>query len=67
MYSGLTYNEVLQLPTDLFLLMVKNQYLEEMNKTKEGQEYLDKCKRLSTTEPDRAGVEKLMNRGGNDG
>lgn len=51
-YSGLDYNEVLKLPCDVFLLMVKNDYMDELNSTQEGREYLEKCKRLNTTEMD---------------
>lgn len=52
-YSGLSYFEVLKLPADTFLLMVKNHYVDELYATEGGREYLDKCKRLNTTEPER--------------
>lgn len=55
-YSGLNYNQVLELPCDVFLLMVKNDYLDELNGTEEGREYLEKCKRLNTTEIDIAAL-----------
>lgn len=51
-YSGLNYHQVLDLPCDVFLLMLKNDYLDELNSTQEGREYLEKCKRLNTTEMD---------------
>lgn len=62
-YSGLTFYEVLQLPVDVFMLMVKNSYVDELQSTQEGREYLAKCKRLNTTEADRNGVSKFLRRG----
>lgn len=67
-YSGLTYNEVLQLPCDVFLLMVRNHYLDELNSTQEGRDYIEKCKRLSTTEIDIQGIREFQSmRGGENG
>lgn len=66
-YSGLTFVDVLQLPTDVFLLMVKNHYLDELQSTQEGRDYLAKCKRLNTTEADRNEVSKFLQRSGKDG
>ena len=51
-YSGLNYYQVLELPADLFQLMLKNSIIDELNKTEQGREYLAKCKRLSITEMD---------------
>lgn len=62
-YSGLTYYEVLQLPADIYLLMVKNHYIDELNRTQEGRDYLAKCQRLNTTEVNRDEVKKFIHRG----
>jgi hypothetical protein len=51
-YSGLNYYEVLELPLDVFLLMQKNSIIDDLNKTEEGQKYLEDCKRLNTTSLD---------------
>lgn len=51
-YSGLSYTEVLKLPTDVFLLMRKNYVIEQLKQTEDGRKYLADCKRLGTTEPD---------------
>ena len=59
-YSGLTFNEVLDLPTDLFMLMLKNHYVDELNKTEEGREYLEKCKRLNTTTIDKVKIRRKI-------
>lgn len=56
------FNDVLDLPCDMFLLMVKNHYINELNSTEEGQEYLKKCERLEMTEADRPGLERLKGR-----
>lgn len=55
-YSGLPFQQVLELPTDMFLLMYKNSIMSELESSKEGREYLDKCKRLNTTEIDIAAL-----------
>ena len=51
-YARLSYNEVLDLPCDLFLLMKKHAFLDRMNATEEGRQYLRDCERLKQTEPD---------------
>lgn len=51
-YSGLDYYRVLELPCDVFQLMLKNSIVEELNQTEEGREYLAKCDRLNTTTMD---------------
>lgn len=63
-YSGLTFHQVLQLPADMFLLMLKNHIVDELNSTQEGRDYIEKCKRLNTTEPDRKTVKEFTKRGG---
>ena len=66
-YSGLNFYEVLNLPTDTYLLMLKNHYLDELNSTEAGREYLEKCERLNTTQPDREKLMAMKKRGGNNG
>ena len=60
-YSGLNYLQVMQLPADLFLLMAKNDFVDELNQSEEGREYLAKCKRLATTDIDIKGVRDIKN------
>ena len=45
-YGNFSIHEALNLPCDMFLLMLKNSIIDEMNKTPEGKEYLAKCERL---------------------
>lgn len=61
-YSKMNYQEVLELPADVFLLMVKNHYIDELNKTPEGQQYLQDCLRLQETEPDEQAILKEIQR-----
>lgn len=61
-YSGLPFQQVLELPTDMFLLMYKNSIMSELESSKEGREYLDKCKRLNTTEIDIAALRNFQAR-----
>lgn len=61
LYSGLNYNEVLQLPTDTFLLMRKNYVIEQLRKTEEGRKYLQDCKRMEVTEPDFEAIHARFN------
>ena len=51
-YGNLSYEQALNLPTDVFLLMAKNHYVDELQQTEAGREYLEKCKRLRITEID---------------
>ena len=58
-YSNLSYYDALELPTDVFLLMRKNRYIELLNATREGREYLEKCERIAISEPDTEGLKRL--------
>lgn len=59
-YSGQSYAEVMQLPYDVFLLMLKHAVVDEYRSTPEGRQYLADCERLKITEPD---VEAARNSG----
>lgn len=59
-YSRLNFNEVLELPCDVFKLMIRNSIIDELSKTEEGREYLQKCERLKQTKPDIAELRKRM-------
>ena len=51
-YGRLSFNEVLELPCDVFLLMKRHAYIDQLNETEEGRQYLRDCERLRQTEPD---------------
>ena len=57
-YSGLNYYQVLDLPTDVFLLMRKNYVIEKLRQTEKGQEYLENCERYKITKPDLQALHK---------
>lgn len=63
LYSGMTYKEVLSLPTDVFLLMRKNYIIERLQQTEEGRKYLEDCERLKQTEPDYNAIHKRYGEG----
>ena len=60
-YGNFSIHEALNLPCDMFLLMLKNSIIDEMNKTPEGKEYLAKCERLAVKEIDLDVLEKNFN------
>lgn len=55
-YSNLNYFQVLNLPCDVFQMMVKNSIVQDLLKTEEGRKEIEKYKRLNSTTPD---MEKL--------
>ena len=57
-YSGLSYTEALDLPTDVFMLMKKHSIVDEYMATPEGREHLEKCERLKITDPDVAAAKR---------
>lgn len=60
-YSGLNFYEVLDLPYDQYLLMMKNAVLTELRSTEAGRDYLKKIERLNTTDTDDEGLQNLFN------
>lgn len=63
-YSRLNYCEVLELPCDVFLLMARNSYVDELNSTEQGREYLEKCRRIATTDIDEEALLDFKGKGG---
>lgn len=60
-YGRLTYHEALDLPCDVFKLMLKHSIVDQYMETDEGREYLAKCERLKVTTPDFEGLRKKAN------
>lgn len=60
-YSNLNYYQVLELPCDVFQLMVKNSIVEGLYKTEEGRKEIEKYKRLNTVNPDMDKLSKQFN------
>lgn len=61
-YAGVSFQEALELPCDLFLLCRKNWVLDRLSASEEGRAYLEDCRRLTQTVPDREGLCRLMGR-----
>lgn len=61
-YGRLTYYEALELPCDVFKLMLKNAIVDGLKETEEGRDYLAKCERLNKTTPDIAGLKRKANK-----
>lgn len=59
-YSRLNYFEVLDLPVDTYLMMLKCSVIDELNKSSEGREYLEKCERLQQTSIDKDAFRNRM-------
>lgn len=59
-YSGLDFYAVLDLPYDLFLAMRKRHYVDGLNATEKGREYLRDAQRLTQTEPDYKALRKAQ-------
>lgn len=62
-YSGMNYNEVLELPLDVFLLMRKHYIIDKLMETEEGQQYLKDCERLTQKDIDITNLKRVF--GGN--
>lgn len=58
-YSGLNYNQVLELTADCYALMRKNAIIDNLKQTEEGRKYLEQCNRINITEPDISALSKV--------
>lgn len=65
-YSGLNFNEVMDLQFDLFQLMAVQAFILNLMQTAEGQQYLADCERYKNTECDIEGLKRLFNKTGGD-
>lgn len=63
-YSNMSYNEVLELPIDTFQLMKKNQYISNLNQTKEGRQHLSDCERMQEKSPDIDAIRRKIKKEG---
>ena len=57
-YSRLNIHEALDLPCDMYLLIVKNATIDKLSQTEEGRKYLADCERLQKTSPDLEAIAK---------
>lgn len=64
-YTGLSFNEVMDLPISLFLLYKKEAWIHSNLKTEAGRKFLKDLWRLQQTEPDYNAIHKFQQGGGN--
>lgn len=63
-YTGLSFNEVVELDCYTFKVLVRDSFIETMSQTKEGREYLQSAWCLTQTAPDRKSLRKHFGKGG---
>ena len=65
-YTGLSFNEVVELDCYTFKVLVKDSFIEMMSKSKEGREYLEDAYYINmvVTTPDRESLRKHFGKGG---
>ncbi|WP_352399381.1 hypothetical protein [Anaerotignum sp.] len=52
-YSGLNFDECLNLGMDTYKLLFRDAFIYDLKQSKEGKEYLEECWLLQQTTPDR--------------
>lgn len=52
-YTGLNFHQVGQLDYGTYLLWLRDAYIQTLERSEEGREYLDNAWRMTQTEPDR--------------
>ena len=58
-YTGLNFNEVVELDCITFKMLVRDAFIDTMSQTEEGRDYLEQCWILDQTEPDIARLREL--------
>lgn len=62
-YSGLNFLQVGQLDYGVYLLWLRDAYIDGLNRTEEGRQYLDDCWRMEQTKPDRGKLRANFGKG----
>lgn len=63
-YTGLSFNEVVELDCYTFKVLVKDSFIDRMSQTKEGREYLEDAYYLTLSSPDKKSLRKHFGKGG---
>jgi hypothetical protein len=58
-YTGLNFNEVIELDCITFKMLLRDAFVDRMSQTEEGRDYLEQCWVLKQTEPDTKSLRKL--------
>lgn len=61
-YAGLTMLQVQELNLEEYLMLKRDAFIERMNRTESGREYLENAARLECTTPDRSGLRQKLDR-----
>ena len=63
-YTGLSFNEVVELDCYTFKVLVKDSFIEMMSKSEKGREYLEDAYYLTLTAPDKKSLRQHFGKGG---
>ena len=63
-YTGLNFNEVVELDCYTFKVLVKDSFIERMSSNEKGREYLQDAYYLTVTTPDKKSLRKHFGKGG---
>lgn len=69
-YSGLSFNEVMELDAYTYRLLLRDGYVHQLAQSEAGQKHLEECWLLTCTEPDMDGLNSIWGikkEGGTDG
>lgn len=61
-YTGLTFQEIKRLPYVEYLQYRRDAFINWLNQSESGQEYLRNAWRMEQTEPDRAALRRMFGR-----
>lgn len=59
-YTGLNFLQIAELDYLQYLVWLRDAFIEKMNQTEKGAEYLDNAWRMEQTKPDRAALRKKL-------
>lgn len=62
-YSGLNFEEILELPYSYYLLLNKESWIDSWMQTEEGRDFLKNLWRLQQQDPDMDAVNRFQKRG----
>ena len=62
-YTGLNFNQIKDLDIDDFLIYQRDAFIQRMNESEKGREYLDNCYRIEQTKPDYEALREIKKGG----
>lgn len=58
-YTGLNFNEVVELDCITFKMLVRDAFIDRMSQTEDGRDYLEQCWVLKQTVPDTVKLKQI--------